>query len=123
MTTLPLRSRFLSALALAGLSWGLARHASAGPDRPPSVPVQAGAASFALEPQAGPPGTPVTLTGSGLAGTVQVRFSPDLEAAFTVVGDSTVTTTVPQGARTGPVQVTTAAGVLASPQPFQVDGP
>jgi hypothetical protein len=65
----------------------------------------------------------VTLKGSGLAGVTKVLFSPDVEAAFAVVDDQTVTTAVPNGAKTGPVQAVTAAGVITSMGAFTVATP
>ncbi|HUI43830.1 MAG TPA: hypothetical protein VL523_17860 [Terriglobia bacterium] len=41
-------------------------------------------------------------------------------ATFTVVSSSLITTTVPVGANSGPVQVTTLGGVLTSNVPFRV---
>jgi hypothetical protein len=119
----PLRSRIVPILILAGLAWGLTAGAGPGPTPPPAARAQAGPASFALDPKSGPPGTPVVLKGSSLGGVTKVLFSPDVEAAFTVVDDQTVTTAVPNGAMTGPIQAVTAAGVLTSTEPFQVATP
>lgn len=123
MIPIRLRSRIVPILVLAGLTWGMTAGAGARSHTPPSVRAQTGAATFALEPQSGPPGTPVTLKGSGLGGVSKVLFSPNVEAAFSVVDDQTVTTAVPSGAQTGPVQAVTPAGVLTSMGPFQVAAP
>jgi arylsulfatase A-like enzyme len=55
-----------------------------------------------VAPAQAPVGARVTITGSGLAGTEQVRFG-GVSAPFTVADDSQVTATVPSGAQTGPV--------------------
>ncbi|PYM05365.1 MAG: hypothetical protein DMD82_11295, partial [Candidatus Rokuibacteriota bacterium] len=73
----------------------------------------------AFAPAGGPPGTPVTVSGLHLTGALFVRFN-DTEAAFTVVSDSSIATTVPAGARTGSIGVRTPQGVAASDSMFIV---
>ena len=72
-----------------------------------------------LEPTSGSPGAPVTILGTNLTGSTSVTFNGTL-ATFTVVSPSEITTTVPAGATTGTVWVTTPSGVLSSNVPFQV---
>jgi hypothetical protein len=68
---------------------------------------------------AGPPGTPVTIFGTNFGGLMSVTFS---NAAATSLSNSpagnAITTTVPNGARTGPISVTTTSGVATSAQLF-----
>ncbi|WP_447975230.1 RHS repeat-associated core domain-containing protein [Nitrospira sp. Kam-Ns4a] len=83
----------------------------------PGVPTITG-----FTPTSGPVGTPVTLTGQNFDPTParnQVRFSgtPAIVSAASV---TTLVTTVPQGATSGPVTVTTALGTGTSPSPFTV---
>jgi streptogramin lyase len=60
-------------------------------------------------PTSGPAGTAVTITGLNLSGATKVSFGG---TAATIVTDTAtqIVTTVPTGAHTGPILVTTAAG-------------
>jgi hypothetical protein len=73
--------------------------------------------SFA--PASGAPGTSVTVNGSGFTGATSVTFN-GTPAAFTVGSDPQVTATVPSGATSGPIGVTTAAGTGTSSSSFSV---
>lgn len=64
-------------------------------------------------------GASVLILGSNLTGTTAVSFN-GMAAAFTVVSDTEIRTTVPAGATTGFVTVTTDTGVLTSNKEFQV---
>jgi uncharacterized repeat protein (TIGR03803 family) len=64
-------------------------------------------------------GTHVTILGNNLKGTTAASFNPT-PAAFTVVSDSEITATVPAGATTGNIQVTTPGGPLSSNVAFKV---
>jgi len=70
-------------------------------------------------PTSGGAGTPVTITGNNLTGSTSVTFN-GTAAAFTVVSDTAINTTVPSGATTGQLQVTTPSGTLTSNVNFQV---
>ena len=70
-------------------------------------------------PTAGPVGTAVIILGYGLTSASAVSFN-GTAATFTVVSDTEITTTVPSGATTGTVQVTTSNGTLNSNVPFVV---
>jgi hypothetical protein len=59
------------------------------------------------------PGT-VTITGTGLTGATAVSFNGTAQPTFTVVDDTTITTTVPFGGTTGAIQVTTPGGTGTS---------
>jgi hypothetical protein len=72
-----------------------------------------------LSVTSGTVGTPVTITGSGLTQASKVTFG-GVKAAFTVTNDSTIATTVPTGAKTGKVAVTTPGGAASSPTTFTV---
>ncbi len=71
-------------------------------------------------PGGGGAGTVVTITGSGLAGTTQVRFGNAIATTVTNVDSTTVTAVVPLGAFTGPLTVTTGNGSAVSTTPFYV---
>lgn len=66
-------------------------------------------------PTSGWPGTSVTVEGSGFTGTSAVSFN-GTAAAFTVTSGSQLTATVPAGATTGPISVTTLAALPAAPK-------
>ena len=70
-------------------------------------------------PTSGPAGTPVIILGNNLTSTTSVTFN-GTAAAFTVVSDTAINTTVPSGATTGQLQVTTPSGTLSSNVDFQV---
>ncbi|HET9505096.1 MAG TPA: FG-GAP-like repeat-containing protein [Hymenobacter sp.] len=63
-----------------------------------------------LSPDSGPVGGSVTLTGTNLAGATVVRFNGTAAATFAVVNATTITATVPLGATSGPLTVTTPSG-------------
>ncbi len=70
-------------------------------------------------PKAAKVGARVIILGNGLTGSTKVSFN-GTTAAFTVVSDTEITATVPVGATTGRVAVTTPAGTLYSNPAFQV---
>lgn len=72
-----------------------------------------------LSPSSGAVGDQVLISGSGFTGAAQVQFNGTV-ATFNVDSDVQITTTVPLGATTGPVSVTTPSGVLLSPTAFTV---
>src|SRR6478672_4621077 len=59
-----------------------------------------------FSPTFGPVGTSVTITGTAFAGATAVSFN-GVAATFTVSPSGTITTTVPAGASTGPISITT----------------
>ena len=70
-------------------------------------------------PALGKVGTSVMILGNGLTGTTSVTFN-GVQATFTVASDTEITASVPVGATTGKVQVTTPSGVLSSNVVFRV---
>lgn len=64
-------------------------------------------------------GAPVTLTGTGFTGTTAVTFN-GTSAGFAITDDSHITTTVPNGATRGPIQVTNATS-SANTGAFTID--
>ncbi len=73
-----------------------------------------------LMPDSGPPGTSVTLLGGGLTGATAVTFN-GTAASFTVDNPAQITATVPAGATSGPVSVTTPLGTATGATSFMVD--
>jgi uncharacterized repeat protein (TIGR03803 family) len=70
-------------------------------------------------PASGKVGANVTILGTGLTGTTSVEFG-STAAQFTVVSDSEITTTVPAGATTALLSVTTPGGTRKSTRKFLV---
>jgi len=70
-------------------------------------------------PISGTVGARVIILGNKLKGSTKVTFN-GTAATFTVVSPTEIKTTVPTGATTGPVQVTTPSGTLTSNVSFQV---
>jgi uncharacterized repeat protein (TIGR03803 family) len=70
-------------------------------------------------PTSGKVGKAVKILGTNLTGATSVTFN-GTAATFTVVSSSEITTTVPTGATTGTVQVSTPGGTLSSNAPFTV---
>ena len=80
----------------------------------PSLPL-----IIAFSPMGGPVGAVVTLTGNDFAGTTAVTFN-GVSAPFTFISGTALTATVPAGATTGPITVTTAGGTGSSSTSFTV---
>ncbi len=70
-------------------------------------------------PTAGKVGAKVKILGTKLTGATSVSFN-GTAAVFTVVSASEITTTVPNGATTGTIRVTTPSGTILSNAAFQV---
>lgn len=73
----------------------------------------------ALQPSMGKVGVRVTILGTELTGATSVMFN-GTAAKFTAISASEITATVPKGATTGKVTVTTSGGVLSSNLAFTV---
>ena len=72
-----------------------------------------------FSPTSGAVGTNVTINGSGFTGATSVKFN-GLDGAFILNSDSQITATVPNGATSGPISVTTAGGTATSTDSFTV---
>jgi len=75
-------------------------------------------ASFS--PTSGAVGTVVQITGNSFTGATSVTFGGVKATTFSVSSSTTITATVPTGAKTGKIQVTTPGGTAASPTSFTV---
>jgi uncharacterized repeat protein (TIGR03803 family) len=75
---------------------------------------------LSFSPPSGPVGTAVTITGVSLTQTTKVTFGAVKATAFTVNSDTQVTATVPTGAVTGRIGITTPGGTALSSTSFTV---
>jgi hypothetical protein len=73
-----------------------------------------------FNPASGPVGTSITITGSGFTGATAVTFNTVRATIFKVVSNNMITATVPTGATTGPIKVTTPLGTFTSGSNFKV---
>jgi hypothetical protein len=73
-----------------------------------------------FKPPSGPVGTAVTITGTGLTQTTAVTFGGVKATSFKVNADTQVTATVPSGAKSGKISVTTNGGTATSKTRFTV---
>jgi beta propeller repeat protein len=74
-------------------------------------------------PQWGLIGNSVTVTGTGFTGATAVKFGGTAAIDFTVDSDTQITATVPAGAKTGILSVTTPYGTANGPLFFHVVAP
>jgi hypothetical protein len=91
------------------------------------APAHAGADARApavtrIDPSAGRAGTVVTVTGSGFRGASGVTFNR-APASFAIESDRRIRTTVPLGATSGPITVTTSGGAATSTSQFRLTWP
>ena len=77
-----------------------------------------------FSPDSGLPGDSVTISGDRLGGATAVTFAQGdnrvAASSFTVVSDTEIEATVPAGATTGAIEVTTPAATAPSASPFTV---
>jgi uncharacterized repeat protein (TIGR03803 family) len=74
-----------------------------------------------LSPASGPVGAAVVITGDSFTGASKVTFSGVKALVFSVDSYTQITATVPTGAKTGKIQVTTPGGIATSPTDFTVN--
>lgn len=77
----------------------------------------------AFTPASGPPGTTVTITGTGFAGASAVAFGGVATASLTVISATSLRAIVPSGAVTGLISITTPVGAGTSAANFTVVAP
>lgn len=70
-----------------------------------------------------PSGRRVVITGTGFTGATSVKFNGVSATTFTVNNNTRITATVPTGATTGPISVTTSGGTGTSATNFTVTVP
>jgi hypothetical protein len=74
-------------------------------------------------PTSGPAGTTVSITGTGFTGASSVTFGGVPATNLTLNSDTSITATVPSGATTGPIAVTTPGGTGTSTATFTLTTP
>lgn len=79
------------------------------PAPPPPPPVTTPPVIGSFLPTSGHVGTVVTLTGSGFKGVTQVSFNgtPAAVSTIKIISDTSLTVTVPKGAKSGPITIVT----------------
>ena len=76
---------------------------------------------LSFSPASGPVGATVVITGNSLTGATKVTFGGVKALIFSVDSYTQITATVPTGAKTGKIQVTTPGGTASSPATFTVN--
>lgn len=76
--------------------------------------------NITFKPTSGPVGTQVTITGTNFTGATKITFGGVKATTFSVDSDTQITATVPTGAKTGPITVTTPDGTATSSTDFTV---
>jgi len=74
-------------------------------------------------PGSGPVGTSVSITGSNFTGATAVAFNGTAASSFTVNSATSITATVPAGASSGTISVTTPGGTATSTASFTITVP
>jgi hypothetical protein len=72
-----------------------------------------------VTPAGAPVGTGLTINGSGFSSATDVAFN-GTSAPFTVISDTAIRTSVPAGATSGPISITTLGGTATSAAAFTV---
>jgi hypothetical protein len=85
----------------------------------PSIALEPGFIS-SFTPTAAAPGITVILTGVNFTGATAVQFNGTASTSFVVNSNTQITTTVPVGAKSGPISVSTPLGTYISASNFTV---
>jgi hypothetical protein len=104
----------------AGATTGPVKVATLGGTATSSTAFKVDPAITGFSPTSGSVGASVTITGSGFTGATKVVFRTTTQPTFTVSSDSRIATTVPTGATSGPISVTTPANMATSSTSFMV---
>jgi uncharacterized repeat protein (TIGR03803 family) len=116
-----LSSSKIRAIVPAGATTGTVRVVTPDGTLESNVPFQVTPQTRGFTPISGPVGTVVTIAGIALTQTTAVTFGGVEATSFTVVSDREVQATVPAGAKTGHIAITTAGGTVTTCNTFTVD--
>lgn len=111
---------FLTATVPAGATTGIVTVAIPGGNLKSKVTFRVTPVIKTFTPSSGPVGTPVTITGVSLKQASKVTFGGVKATTFTADSDTQVTATVPTGAKTGKIAITTPGGTATSSAIFTV---
>ena len=115
-----LTDTFLVAIVPNGATGGLIEVTTPGGTLTSNKQFQVKPQITSFSPTSGPAGTSVTLTGMSLSQTSKITFSSVVATSFTVNSDKQVTVTVPAGATTARIGITTTGAPVYSPSQFTV---
>ncbi|HEX9654899.1 MAG TPA: DNRLRE domain-containing protein, partial [bacterium] len=96
---------------------------TAGDSEPPPPSPSPAPAITSFSPGSGEAGSQVTITGSGFTGATSVTFNGVVASNFATDSDTRLRATVPPGATTGPIRVSSNNGTGTSAQNFLVTEP
>jgi len=85
-----------------------------------TVPFRVLPQTTGFTPTSGPVGTVVTIAGIALTQTTAVSFDGVPATSFSVISDTELQATVPEGAKTGYIEITTAGGTWTTCNKFTV---
>jgi len=116
--------RLVQRIVLSGLIGGALSIATLGcsghHSTPPPVVSSSSSSPLPFSPAQEPIGNSLFVYGSGFAGTTSVTIGGVVVGAFTVVNDGRIEAFVPANAITGPIVVTTPAGISTSSTSFYI---
>ena len=111
---------FLTATVPAGATTGTVTVTTPGGSLKSNVSFRVNPQIKVFTPTSGQVGTPVTITGVSLTQTQKVTFGGVAATSVTVNSDTQVTATVPTGAKTGKIGISTPGGTVQSATNFTV---
>ena len=111
---------YLTAVVPTGATTGSVTVTTPGGTRTSNKIFRVTPAILSFNPTSGSVGTHVTITGISFTGATKVTFGGVKATTFSVDSDTKITATVPAGAKTGKIQVTTSGGTATSPGVFTV---
>jgi uncharacterized repeat protein (TIGR03803 family) len=111
----------ITATVPAGATTGKVEVTTPGGTLSSNVTFRVTAVISSFSPTSGPVGTVVTITGQSLTGATSVSFGGIKATSFAVNSDTQITATVPAGARTGKIFLTTPGGTVSSAGTFTVN--